>query len=648
MNPLNPNSPPSTCGSTSSADHQQSPLPARFGHARAQLSVASIKDLLSSRRLPWSWSRKPAQGITPAEGKTFELVHAEHALTRYLQRVIERLDMRREPHPNFYWTRRDVGGPDSLVLRPNPPVSKRVLNHLLFRGVVGESYSVRELLEARHRSGQGDDAGYSIGGDLIPCLKELGQVSATSFEELDALTPRPKGTSAAEAPLDTWPNEIVLDVLELLPARTLKDLLLTSRRLHRLTQTILKGQSEQAQEFRRNARQSVSLKIDALARASSPNEFGKGLPELIRDSKHIGVALTDSPYIGSGVADHHYIDILLKALAHRSDLCSFSMDDESTFNVATLINFLRSVVTRNPDLSELMVRVNRCLADQGVLAVANIPRLTKVNLHLDKSCPVGIRALLSKPTLRHVELTVHRNSDGRAEGDAIARSSSLTTLGLDWVTDAALQGMAPGLGASCALRSLRISGEFELTGMQALRAALEQTTSIAHVSICPSVVHDGLLAALAPMLSTNKSIRSLRLEMSESGLRGAEALARAMKTNNTLVDLECQFSMGAESAKWVARMLGDNRSIEKIDLSKCKLTDAAAKQLALGLMRNTTLKEVGIRTAGVTSPGLKALAQALRAMPALTTVNLRSYNGSGLKTLSKLLSGTALDVTCSI
>ena len=254
------------------------------------------------------------------------------------------------------------------------------------------------------------------------------------------------------------------------------------------------------------------------------------------------------------------------------------------------------------------------------------------------------KALCNNTSLKKLDIS---GNNLRVEGsvalaEMLSCNKSLTELNLRGcdITEAELREIARGLLHNTSLKKLDISQNY----MSFSRNKLEMEGSV----------------ALAEMLSCNKSLTELNLrgcDITEAELR---EIARGLLHNTSLKKLDISqnhtsFSrnkLGMEGSVALAEMLSCNKSLTELNLRGCDITEAELREIARGLLHNTSLKKLDIsqkymrfsrNKLGI--EGSVPLAEMLSCNKSLTELNLWGYDifGAGLRELARgLLQNTSL------
>eukprot|EP00812_Abedinium_dasypus_P008609 NODE_235_length_1770_cov_349.400583.p1 GENE.NODE_235_length_1770_cov_349.400583~~NODE_235_length_1770_cov_349.400583.p1 ORF type:complete len:533 (-),score=189.69 NODE_235_length_1770_cov_349.400583:155-1690(-) len=129
--------------------------------------------------------------------------------------------------------------------------------------------------------------------------------------------------------------------------------------------------------------------------------------------------------------------------------------------------------------------------------------------------------------------------------------------------------------------------------------------------------------ALAEALKSNDKLLHLDLKRNDIGDDGAKALAEALKSNKTLTRLQVLHNrIGDDGAKAFAEALKANDTLKQLLFDINRIGDDGAKALAEALKTNDTLKELSLDFSLIGDDGAKALAEALKTNDTLELLRL--------------------------
>jgi len=197
---------------------------------------------------------------------------------------------------------------------------------------------------------------------------------------------------------------------------------------------------------------------------------------------------------------------------------------------------------------------------------------------------------------------------------------------------------------SSVLESLDLQGcEISGDGCKGLCKSLNANTTVTSLNVSwnPLGRKGGL--ALASMLERNVTIQRLTLANTSLDTQAVVALYSVLREQTTLREVDlCKavlFSRQEDSTKHAVAMLGQNASIEYLDIGTSQLADLGASLLAKTLRTNTTLRCLHLRSNQIGIVGGEALASMLMQGSALVELNL---SGNRLSDDGAHAMGTAL------
>jgi hypothetical protein len=132
-------------------------------------------------------------------------------------------------------------------------------------------------------------------------------------------------------------------------------------------------------------------------------------------------------------------------------------------------------------------------------------------------------------------------------------------------------------------------------GAIALAKALKTNTTLVYLYINKNNIGDEGAIALAEALKTNTTLVYLSMEQNNIGAKGAIAIAEALKTNTTLTRLSMdRNNIGSEGAIAFAETLITNKTLTTLIVSYCNIGSEGAKKLVDAIKINTTLTFIGL------------------------------------------------------
>ena len=250
---------------------------------------------------------------------------------------------------------------------------------------------------------------------------------------------------------------------------------------------------------------------------------------------------------------------------------------------------------------------------------------------------------------------------GRRHGEMAEAIKSLQ-VSYQAFTGHVLNSLSYFIGSSSAISKLDLSRnpiQDDEDGLSHLCQALATNTSLVELNLSNCKLHQASGPALRHMLETNKTLTALNLSRNPSisednvaiiaeGLRnnhtikclnlcwcgihdtGMKSLADCLMVNDSLEELDLwnnTISRSPEAARGFSDMLKRNRTLKKLNVSCCELTDEAVKPLASALEVNSSLEELDLsNNIDLTDTALVALGESLKRNTRLKTVGIGKYN----------------------
>ena len=117
---------------------------------------------------------------------------------------------------------------------------------------------------------------------------------------------------------------------------------------------------------------------------------------------------------------------------------------------------------------------------------------------------------------------------------------------------------------------------------------------------------------LAEYISVTTSLTELNLFENNMGEDGGLAIAKALKSNRSLLTLKSNY-LGARGAKAMEEALKVNNVLKTLEAPSNGIDDEGAKALAEGLFVNASVTELNLNDNNIGAEGAKALAASLAA-----------------------------------
>jgi Leucine-rich repeat (LRR) protein len=276
-------------------------------------------------------------------------------------------------------------------------------------------------------------------------------------------------------------------------------------------------------------------------------------------------------------------------------VCPYGIREDMTVAAAS------SGLKKNTTLRELTLEVSR-----GATTIS--PILTSLRDHPllrrlclsgggDRMDLTGLETLLLSDTSKITELEILRFYRGpRITGftrvlQALARRPTLTKLGLHFCR----------LGCDEA---------------RLLRMALCAIPNLQRLDLASNNLESAELAELAPALYHNTSIEVLDISGNNlKGMESAEIFRDILRSNKTMTALDLsgnRFGETTGTVECIADGLGSNSTLQKINLTDCRLRDVGVSILAQTLgSRNTTLQKLALENNFITSTGVGVLLETM-------------------------------------
>ena len=338
-----------------------------------------------------------------------------------------------------------------------------------------------------------------------------------------------------------------------------------------------------------------------------------------------------------GLADTAIGDIGATAIANalqiNTSLNSIDLTDNQIGNNGTIA--LAGALESNQSLISLYLGDNN-IADAGatvlITALQNNYSLTTLDYIQDPlaSNPISqanvtqISALLARNTAVIQAITRLKNND-----------NTLTILDLSnmQINDAGAILIGAVLKNNTSLLNLNFYGDpfgyvvyghsIRSIGAQALAEALKINNTLTKLNLAYNPIGDTGAGAFALMLQSNNNLDYLGLEESGITAAGAQLLAAALPTNMTLKTIVlANNSIGDLGVIAIANALNSNTSITSLQLAGCSISDIGVNAIAMMLQNNSVLTQLTLHYNPITDAGVIAIASALKANTILTYLDL--------------------------
>ncbi|CAF4647459.1 unnamed protein product [Rotaria sp. Silwood1] len=155
-------------------------------------------------------------------------------------------------------------------------------------------------------------------------------------------------------------------------------------------------------------------------------------------------------------------------------------------------------------------------------------------------------------------------------------------------------------------------------------ANLQQTNStLKSLELSGNPSYLCLIVEAAHKIRHNQAPSTFNLERLNIDDKGAQYLAEALKTNNTLISLILAYNdMSDVGIELIAHALRNNITLTTLSLRQNRIGDIGAEYLAILLRNNPTLKELDLSLNRITNHGAQNIALGLQQNKVLTRMNL--------------------------
>ncbi|KAJ3611676.1 hypothetical protein NHX12_021690 [Muraenolepis orangiensis] len=175
----------------------------------------------------------------------------------------------------------------------------------------------------------------------------------------------------------------------------------------------------------------------------------------------------------------------------------------------------------------------------------------------------------------------------------------------------------------------------------------EQTSTLQFVDLMGNNIHSEGAEMLAKSLHTNHTLQELDLADCDLGSQSVIAFAIVLKSNTSLLSLNISrpilFSHQDEIAVHMSSMLRVNLTLRELHLGKMALTNSGLERLTEGLRANRSLRYLDLRCNRVSRDGAISLSAVLKSNGALQILDLSSnrIEDEGAASLSEAVASPA-------
>ena len=367
-----------------------------------------------------------------------------------------------------------------------------------------------------------------------------------------------------------------------------------------------------------------------------------------------------------------FVEMLGTVLSRQSDdknevvyiLCAVLSESSVDEDIADIIRQFLPETSVNRSYREYVSRIlprilNLLCTEDGVNKEVYFEKLL-LRRHEISTSDLGLicKALKEKLKVSILDLTACYLRDETAPdlADMLSHNSTLEELVIsdNLFTAEAAKILAGNLRQNTTLKELRLfHNDLRDVGVKAITAALTPDTSLMGMATRNndndhSDRKDGRRCS---------ALHTLSLSSTKCGEQGARAVAKMLRSNNTLLQLHITLNpLGSKGVTHIAKALKSNKMLHHLELYNTDCSDEGAVALADMLRRNETLLELWISNLDETESinkvgkvGAVALAGALRVNNSLKYLHLRNNDitDEGFKCLAEaLLENTALEELC--
>ncbi|XP_059183190.1 leucine-rich repeat-containing protein 34 isoform X2 [Centropristis striata] len=180
---------------------------------------------------------------------------------------------------------------------------------------------------------------------------------------------------------------------------------------------------------------------------------------------------------------------------------------------------------------------------------------------------------------------------------------------------------------SSALKSLNLMfNDIQTDGAEALAKSLQCNSTLLRLTLSGNKIQNRGAMHLASMLQLNCTLQELELAHCDLATQSVIAFAIVLKSNRTLLRVDLSrpllFSYQEEWAVHVSEMLAVNSSLVELHLGTMGMSDGGMERLADGLQLNHSLRYLDLHGNRVTRDGVRHLAELLKKNPSLEVIDL--------------------------
>ncbi|CAE7832700.1 NLRC3 [Symbiodinium sp. KB8] len=316
------------------------------------------------------------------------------------------------------------------------------------------------------------------------------------------------------------------------------------------------------------------------------------------------------------------------------DISAHNMGDEEAKVIAAALKTNQSI--KHIDLSHNSIGLTGGEALAAALQVNT--SITSMNMWMNPKAAGAVAAALERN--KSVASIDVRQADMAAEG-CNAHDFNGINCCYEHLSDQDVQALAEVLKVNRSTAFINLQQvQMSREGAKAVAAALQTNEFVRDVDLRYNQIHDEGVKALAEALKVNKSVAFINLQGVQMGPQGAKAVAvaAALQSNKVIKKIIlCHNPIRDEGTEALAEALKVNESVTSIDFS-AKITDDGARALAEVLRVNKSLvhmdmsqcaqdpydslSRINMMSNKMGSEGAKAFAALLKTNPSVTEINL--------------------------
>ncbi len=195
---------------------------------------------------------------------------------------------------------------------------------------------------------------------------------------------------------------------------------------------------------------------------------------------------------------------------------------------------------------------------------------------------------------------------------ALLQNLTVLDLSRNSITRSGLSAFCKALSINTSLKRLSLDGcSLSLDDHEAIPQLLKKNTWLRYLDLSRNIIGHAELSNICEALSTNTSLKTLNLSycsLTISEANGA-ALYQLLSKNKSLEELRLSANT-VNSCHHIAAGLATNKTLRKLSLANCELTDCSVEELLTGLINNIEYLTISHNQL-ITENGMKILARHL-------------------------------------